>query len=232
MLRKQSNRFNNLHCKCRTLLWISIVFLCLIITGCDVNPPMYVSSHAFTPEEISTYLISGPDCTPPCWHGLYAGETSMDQTIEIINGLSFIDQDSLIVTPMQNTGTTNEIYAYGFSEPYNSSGVSLEFLGRVLDDILIYPSIPPSIESVIEVLGYPDFVEPLPCRGSCTYFLIWKEERIAIEIILDSSAHSRLRNDYLVNPASEVYRILFESAEWIIISEGNSKSSWVGFIEN
>lgn len=91
MLTKQSDRFNNLHCESITLLWLLVIVLCLIITGCGANPPMYLSSHAITSEEVSIYLISGPDCAPPCWHGLYAGETSMDQATEIINGLSFID---------------------------------------------------------------------------------------------------------------------------------------------
>lgn len=39
-------------------------------------------------------LVTGQPCLPPCWHGIHPGHTSVDEAIQIVQSLAFVESGS------------------------------------------------------------------------------------------------------------------------------------------
>jgi hypothetical protein len=186
---------------------ISLLFLLLLSVGllgsCRMN------SIPDSTDEVDLLLDS--PCTPPCWYNITPGITTRSEAKSILNGLSFVENSSIVLNQAGNIGWKQ------ISASEDVTGGIL-FTDSTVRSIYILPSTcTTTIQELIDLLGPPEgtwvsYVH-LPEDG-VTVTLIWPQMglRANLEIIDYEIA---IEQDQLILPESCIkeaeYFVPFES---------------------
>ncbi len=139
-------------------------------------------------DELRTRWLFSPSCIPPCWEGITPGQTTVDEAIEILNGISIFNNvdiqrpddggDGVITVELEILDDTGNIITV-FSTLYFEQVLFPENRINPPDEIIadISPGIPDtSLSDLIAKYGKPDRVEPGLDLDDGWYFrLVWLE---------------------------------------------------------
>lgn len=141
---------------CSKLLVFTFLFMSLLLSACKTNrslsSPDAVSGEL--EELVDKSLLTGEPCAPPCWYGIIPGKTSETDALGIVNGLEFINRDTIMVHEGVRGGTVS--WQTVFDEDSSLvEGLSFDESGVVyqIGMILRYPM---TLQGVIDVIGDPD----------------------------------------------------------------------------
>lgn len=164
-------------------------------------------------------LLSGLPCAVPCVYGIQIGETSLDQVIPTLqqNGLS----ECLTEENLSWIGIT-----CGYSVV-----VQVDRATSLVNATGFYPSVPISLEQIIEKYGEPDFVsiqadgpEDAPTSRMSLY---WDELKMAVEMPQITS------HTYAIEQTTTAEMVLFlDEAQYIDSSDvpfGEYYKRWNGY---
>lgn len=236
MLRSRSDLFhkflsgatNSLVCK-QCTSWLFLLFL-LLAVGCAPNADDPLVDHSF---------LTGEPCAPPCWYRLELDKSSEEEVHTTLEGLAFIDQDSIRETKFAWLGDPNakEIH-YGCSHPRDKSCGGAQFANDRLKLLWMTVGYNLSFEMAVEKLGFPDYVDYGPYHpevGGCVIDLNWPEKGITLQSLNRGSDTScqALRDGRGVDPNISVKTIYYGTSEVFGPEPGGccNRIPWPGFVE-
>jgi len=210
--------------KIRILL--SVVLLLIISISCNALP---AASATTTPEHSInwwTSWLNNPVCSPPCWHNITPGLTTMDEAISILENtpdliITFKSDDGIDWVFRQNEDE-------GGTLSTSPNGI-VAWLVNTSDGTL-------HLETIIAFHNYPKYVKPYDCRdGMCSTALIYPDLGMFLSVFLqnkgvdnDSPRLEILSNTivdrvYFIEPGEESFLNLYH------FSESELLMDWKGY---
>ena len=166
----------------------SITLSIILLSACGKYPLSPTPTITeLPPQFIDQSLQSGYPCCPPCWYGIEAGESDIDETKETLKSLSFLNSDSIreresqYWDPVLGRHVNGRLLAVDNIKPedYQALGFSIVD-GRVMD-FTLYLNYSFSFEEIINRIGTPDYVRFFNQGGlfpGCNQQLIWLDKGI------------------------------------------------------
>jgi len=173
--------------------------------GCRMVP---FHTSAPTPERGDWMIkwLNNPTCLPPCWENIIPGETSITDSISLLQQVEEIDSQKI------------ELIDSGFGSDVQWSFKSSIFGGAVStikDDPIIYLALVDSdgivtIGEIESKYGAPQEVLVSRCMsGFCEVLLIYKNLYMGLEV---ATEHIRSGNSFIeLQPNQVVFRVQFYS---------------------
>lgn len=108
-------------------------------------------------------LVTTKPCLPPCWYGIYPGQTTLEEAIEIVKGLSFVDPDSVARSTRSLTRGNDEAVNWRYIGARDEiHGGRME--ARQGTVVWLWVSLPRKLKlaDVLVTQGKPDLVDVVP----------------------------------------------------------------------
>ena len=212
--------------KIRILL--SVVLLLIISISCNALP---AASATTTPEHSInwwTSWLNNPVCSPPCWHNITPGLTTMDEAISILENtpdliITFKSDDGIDWVFRQNEDE-------GGTLSTSPNGI-VAWLVNTSDGTL-------HLETIIAFHNYPKYVKPYDCRdGMCSTALIYPDLGMFLSVFVQNegvdndSPKLEIRSNtivdrvYFIEPGEESFLNLYH------FSESELLMGWKGYGE-
>jgi len=160
-------------------LFLLSVFFFMIMSGCSLirNDIQYQQVSLDHPLADQSFLSDEP-CEYPCWYGVELGKTTKEDTIIILQGLDFVEDES-ISTKWEDRVAYDCVY----ETPGNNCG-DIFFSGGVAYQITYFVAFPLLIEDVIAREGDPEYAYTGTIGPSgCILSLAWPEKDLEIEYL-------------------------------------------------
>jgi len=191
--------------KATFFITLSIIFLTACGTNSSSPTPTIVE---LSPQFIDLSIQSGNPCSPPCWYGIQAGETNYEETIDILNSISFLESDSIreresqYWEPTLGESVDGKLLAVDYIKPEEYQALGFLIVEGIVMDFTLYLNFSISFEEVINVVGPPDYVRLFEQRGlfpGCNKQLIWIEKGIKAEhkSAVDENCNNMRLNTYV-----------------------------------
>ncbi len=139
------------------------------------------------PQFIDQSLESGIPCYPPCWYGIEAGESDIEEIKETLKSLTFINSDSIreresqVWDPVLGDHVNGKLLAVDYDKPENHQALGFLIVDDRVWDFTLYLNYSLSFKDLIYNIGSPDYVRFFNQRGlfpGCNQQLIWLEKGI------------------------------------------------------
>lgn len=165
------------------LKWIAsllcvTVFLGAVLAGCHVAEQRTLPSAAPTPtrrasaaptpkrvqwEDVAAAVqnwLNGIPCRPPCWEGIVPGQTTISQTVAIVNQLPFVTDLEIhdATTTSSFAGMDRGVLSFNGSRDQIWGSVSYYLSSTVYLIEVHYPSLLLAFQDVIDAYGEPSHV--------------------------------------------------------------------------
>jgi hypothetical protein len=216
--------------------WLILWFLSLIlIVGCS----LYVGPSE---GEIDTSFLTNQPCAPPCWHGIKLNESTKGDVYQILEQLPFIQEGSVReIGGVWKDDDQARVVVFRCLNAGNDRCGSILISENRVRQILFSVGYELTLESVVQNLGYPDYVNYVPGSGhivSCTLSLYWEDDEIHIwnyeRKACPTSEEQRngigvqVEREARVNSISYGFR---RGGPWTLVDAGGSYLLWPGFAD-
>jgi len=164
------------------------ISLSIILSACGIkslSPP--ATFTALTPQFMDKSLESGNPCFPPCWYGIEAGESNVEEIKETLKSLYFLNPDSIrdretqYWDPALGSHVTGRLLAVDYIKPDNYQALGFSIVDNKVMDFTLYLNYSLSFEDLISNIGPPDYVRFFNQTGmfpGCNQQLLWSDEGI------------------------------------------------------
>lgn len=229
----------------RTVVLSTILFVSVLIAiSCKSDP--FAQYLDLTPTLDSSFidksLLTNIPCEAPCWYELKLGESTEQDVLTVLQGLSFLDKNTIRESsvgywdPIQSDNIPAKLISANCVQPQNRQCVGLTIANNNLKIIGLFPNYEITFDEALDHLGSPDYISanPVPPIHSpgCSIGLIWVDH----QIVLDHTKKSEMelcddvRSGKGINRSLLVHSIIYFLPEYIDLQVASSETyPWVGF---
>jgi hypothetical protein len=207
---------------------ISLAWLSAILVACT-TPSTEVPLHPVTERSATALpltevilpigdggLITGQPCQSPCFFGIRIAETPLDQVVSSLG-------NSGIASCSMSSNTT--VFC---GEKTISIAIGADPLTFLVDGIQYAPSVPVTVEEILEKYGNPNFVQVLsgdiPEVPKTSVLLLWDSIKMRVDLpeIEEQS--------YTVENKTQTQWIIFlDETSYAKLAAGEYVQSWKGY---
>jgi hypothetical protein len=161
--------------KSKLLICLSVFFL----FSCSSNSNRYLVDPVEHPELADQSWFSGNPCSAPCWHGLEIGQSTKQESIDIVKGLTFVDG--------KNYGTHRNSVNFPCKAYPEMTCVFMIFEEDILVHLSLFINYRVTIEEIVKKFGPPDpdiafYNTRNPEGPGCDISLFWKKQQRRLDI--------------------------------------------------
>ena len=211
-------------------IW-ALIFL-LSLSGCELFDSYKGTEAGITLDHplADRSFLTGNPCKYPCWYGIELGKTSIEETLQILQQLNFVDQEAI---------KTREDVRVDYQCVYDLPGVfcgSVFFTGNIVNHLYYFVAYPLTLEDVIDIVGIPEYLytDTVMQLDGCRLYLAWPERNLEIEYLNmnEEPCHS-VEQGIGLNPNIQVTYIQYmaENRFNACSSEEIECFEWTGFEE-
>jgi hypothetical protein len=163
------------------LFWFLFMPICIFnISGCSITPRSEVL------EDHSAF--TGAPCTAPCWYDLKVGESNVDEVINILPTIPFINPNTTKIYPLMESTQipyTNRVVSKITSNCIKPDiqCISLIFDDNILSEVNVILTYPITLEESINSLGDPDYISfrlGSPVRMVCEVNFYYIQQQLVL----------------------------------------------------
>ncbi len=165
------------------LSWLGLL---IIISACINGVPTNISD----PDLIDQSWLEDKPCKPPCWYGISPGYSSINELLDAIPSIIFLDSEKFTEKDITYWSDTKEELVSGkavwvyYKEPMNMWAAYFQFSDQdILNYIRLSPNYHITINEVVEKIGKPDgftLSKKGPEGRGCDLAVIWLSRKMVI----------------------------------------------------
>lgn len=228
--------------KLRRILLIGILF----ISACRQNSSQVRPNQTPTLDSFLTdsSILTDIPCEAPCWYGLELNESTRGDVFTVLQGLTFISQNTVQETlvgywdPIVEDNIPAKLISANCIQPEDRQCVGLTIADDRLKIIGLFPNYEIRFDELVNHLSAPDYVSinlipPIHSPG-CSVSLIWVEQRIIVDHTekSDSTLCDDVHSGTGIKPFLSVNSITYFLPEYIELRiESSETYPWSGFAE-
>lgn len=229
----------------KTLKFWAIFLVCILyMAACQENFPGVLPNPTPTLDasKIDNSMFTDMPCKAPCWYGLQLNESSKEDVLTVLHGLTFISQSTIQESsvgywdPFLKDNIQANLISANCAQPQNRQCIGLTIADGKLKIIGLFPNQEIRFDVLVNHLGPPDYVganliPPVHSPG-CSVNLIWVSRQIVADHTEKSSTTlcDEVQSGMGIKPSLLVNSITYFLPEYIELRIASSEAlPWMGF---
>ncbi len=155
-------------------------------------------------------ILTSTECNPPCWYGIYPGQTDSSQVYLILAQISGVDGSSVVGIDDSNNNVSR-IYWF-FQRPAEDTSGTVYFSNDTASAITIFTANTLKLTTLFEKIGQPEEYWTEYGQGEnrqyLEVFLLYPTKGYLVDIIIDVGSSA---NHVKIQAGTPVFRVTYFS---------------------